>query len=409
MQTRIVVLGAGYAGLLATLRLAGKTKRKSVAITLIDARDAFVPRIQLHQVVTNQPVTTRPLTPMLTRRGVNFIQAWVTQLKPESNTITYKTDAGEQDIAYDHLVYALGSRIDRTTVPGVMEHAYTLDLLGEQSVNALRERLTQLSEQGGRVVICGGGPTGIEAATEIKDVYPNLQVSVYTANRYGLLKGKESVQSDLKRGTEKLGVAVHEFAPVGAVEAQQIVLADGRQVPFDVCIWAGGFHALPLAKDAAITVNQHNQILVDAYGQSISHPSIIAVGDAAHSVQQPGAELRMSVYGAVVTGLHAANNLYAQLHNKRKSPLSFAYMGQGVGLGRRRAVGFLSFPDDTPKYPLVFKGRVGFYVRAFFVWFLNMLIPLEQHFPGTFYWFGRRRYKRFQQPSTLRPQQRQSS
>src|SRR5690348_9934121 len=110
---KIVVIGAGYAGMLTTVRLAGKVKRQirsgDVAITLVNAADAFMERVRLHQFVANQPLPHRPITRILRGTGVAFLCGMATGIDVARRTVQVQTDTGVQLIPYDNLVYALGS------------------------------------------------------------------------------------------------------------------------------------------------------------------------------------------------------------------------------------------------------------------------------------------------------------
>ena len=80
--TQIVILGAGYAGMAAALRLAHKTRRRPVQITLVNGSAAFVERIRLHQAAAAERVKQRPIQKLLAGTGVRFVQGWVTGLSP---------------------------------------------------------------------------------------------------------------------------------------------------------------------------------------------------------------------------------------------------------------------------------------------------------------------------------------
>ncbi|HEX2622777.1 MAG TPA: FAD-dependent oxidoreductase, partial [Phototrophicaceae bacterium] len=181
-----------------------------------------------------------------------------------------------------------------------------------------------------------------------------------------------------------------EHTTVTAIQSNEIVIRGGDNLPFDICIWAGGFKALPLAQQSGLIVNERRQILVDPWLRSISHPNIYAVGDSAAPVHPVGAPFRMSVFVAMVTGAHAADNLTCMLHGKAQQTFGFSFYGQAIALGRHNAIGFLTFPDDKPIGPL-YTGRAGYYMRAFFVWFLHFSLTLEKHFPGSYSWGGKRR------------------
>src|ERR1700694_513528 len=128
VPVRIVVIGAGYAGMLATTRLAGRIKRESQAgeasITLINAAEVFVERLRLHQFAAHRLLPFRPIADVLSGTGVSFLHGTVTRLDLARHTLAVQTEEGTQQAGYDTLLYTLGSTIDRDRVPGVREHAY---------------------------------------------------------------------------------------------------------------------------------------------------------------------------------------------------------------------------------------------------------------------------------------------
>lgn len=168
---------------------------------------------------------------------------------------------------------------------------------------------------------------------------------------------------------------------------------------FDICLWAGGFRPLPLAREAGFTVNERGQILVDPFGRSLSHPGVYAIGDAAHPVEEPGVPLRMSLLTAITRGAHAADNIAAWLMGKEQTPLSFAYYGQGIALGPEDAVGFMAYPADKPVGPIL-RGKTAVLVRNFFVWLIFYFLKLERRRPGFFFWMGKGRYAKAQSVSS---------
>jgi len=82
-STRILIAGAGYAGLLFTMRLAGKVARQHVQISLVNESDSFTERVRLHQFATNQGVQWRSIPQMLRKTNVQFLQGRVTGLDLE--------------------------------------------------------------------------------------------------------------------------------------------------------------------------------------------------------------------------------------------------------------------------------------------------------------------------------------
>lgn len=389
--THIVVIGAGYAGLLFTTRLAGKTQAKDVRITLVNDSPTFTERLRMHQFAANQTIQWRSIPQILAKTPVTFTQGKVTAINTERQEVTVISQQRQSSvITYDYLVYALGSLTDRDHVPGVAEYAYTLTPSGSLSAAALRERLPAVQERGGRVLVCGGGPTGIETAAELASSYPHLKVLLATNGRLGAFLGK-GVSAYMRRRLTRLGVELHDETMVSAVRADSVITDQEQVIPCDLCIWTGGFVAPSLAREAGLTVNERNQVVIDPFMRALAHPEVYAIGDAAYPQEEPGAPVRMSAVTATILGAHGADCLSAVLHGKRPKPLSFAYLGQGIALGRGDAIGFNNYPDDTPRRPY-FTGWLGYQTREFFVRYLAASPSIERRLPGAFVWPGKRRY-----------------
>ena len=212
MTTRtrnIVVLGGGYGGVMTALRLAGRTKRLDVRITLVNAVDHFVERPRLHEKATGGQLRQRALTQMLRGTRVWLTVGWVTAIDTRQQSVYLDTSVGEQRLAYDYLINALGSRVDRDAIPGVAEHAYALDPYGDLTTSALAEKLVAYGEKRFRVVVVGGGATGVETAAQIKSSYPDSDVSIVTRGDVGAFKGVR-VQKHIAAAMEILSNVVYE-------------------------------------------------------------------------------------------------------------------------------------------------------------------------------------------------------
>ena len=177
-KTNIVVLGGGYAGVMASLRIAGRTKRMDTAVTLINGLDYFVERPRLHEQATGAELHGRALSDMIAGTKATFVQGWVTGIIPIKQRMVVDTADGRQQILYDYLVIALGSHVERETVPGVNKYAFTLDPHGPMTTEALEWKLKGWRNKVFWVVVGGGGATGIEAAAQIKATYPLSDVTL---------------------------------------------------------------------------------------------------------------------------------------------------------------------------------------------------------------------------------------
>ncbi len=395
-STRIVVLGAGIAGLLFTLRLSGKVASSSVQITLVDEADTFIVRPRLHEFATNQRIFSRPFREILRKTQVQFVQGRVTSLDPGGRCITVlDQQEQEHELEYDYLVYALGSMTERQNVPGVAQYAYSLEARGPFSASDLRERLRAIGAGGGQVVVCGAGATGIETAAQVASVYPQIKVSLVKRGSFARSWNK-SVADQIQRRLVSLGVEIIDQSKVSTVRAQSVVLEGGRELACDLCIWATGFVVQPLAREAGLAVNERDQVLVDPFLRSVSHQEIFAIGDAASPVEDPGvSHVRMSAYTASIMGAHGADCLSAMLSGKKPKPLSFSYLAQAIALGQHNAIFFTLSPDDQARPPYI-TGRVGAFTREVFIRFVIAATLAQQRFPGLFIWLGKRRYEQAQ-------------
>jgi NADH dehydrogenase FAD-containing subunit len=390
--TQILILGAGYAGLMAALRLSGKTKNLDVQLTLVDASPVFVQRPRLHHIAVDQQVPEMTIEDLIRGTRIDFLEGWISGLDPVAQQVEVQIGGSVHNRHYDYLVFALGSQVDRSSIPGVGQHAYVLDPSGPMGARDLQKELKTLKGLNRQVVIVGGGATGIEVAAEVQGAYPDLDVSIITAEKFGSFKGPR-VEAHIRQAFQQQKIGVIENKTVSAVHQGFVELADGSRIPADITIWAGGFRALDMAREAGFNVNHLGQIIVDPFGRSPSHPDVYAVGDSSFPLEEPGNPMRMSLFTALVRGAHAADNLATHLKGKPQKPLSFAYYGQGIAMGPNDAVGFLGFPSDKPVGPIL-RGKLAVHVRNFFVWLIFYFLVIERRFPGTFFWLGKNRYNK---------------
>lgn len=390
-RTRIVILGGGYSGIMAARRLATKTSKQAVEITLINGVDHFVERIRLHQTAANQKMPHMPISKMLAGTGIGFMQGWATKIRPEAHTLTVKMAAGEQAVSYDYLIYALGSFVDASGVPGAAE--YTLSVKNEESSLQMREKLLAL-RKGGRVVICGGGLTGIELSTELAETYPGLKVSLITREDFGAQLSQRG-RAYLRQTFDRLGIEVRDNATINRITEKQVEFTGGT-LDYDLCIWAGAFAVPMLAREAGLTVNGQGQAVVDDHLRSVSHPTIYVVGDAAHLSDAIGMPIRMACATAMPMGSYAADELAVRLQGKTHRAYDFAYYFRCISLGRNAGLVQRVEADDTPKEQ-VFTGWVGAFIKEmvcrYTVW--------QLHNPRWMFYTHRKASERHAVPETL--------
>ncbi|WP_030929844.1 NAD(P)/FAD-dependent oxidoreductase [Streptomyces sp. NRRL B-24720] len=334
MQHRIIVLGAGYTGAIAAGRLAKRLRPEDVAITLVNAEPDFVERVRMHQLAVGQNLRPRPFSEMFAGTGVELKLAKVTGVDVDSKTVAVIDANGAEELEYDSLVYALGSGWNTQDVPGAAEHAH--EISGRPGALRLRKRLAGL-DAGQSVVVGGGGLTGLEAAAEIAEARPDLDVAL--AARGGLgdwlsPKGRRH----LRKVFDKLGITVHEQTAVTGVEADCVTTADGTSVPAAVTVWTTGFAVHPIAKATALEVTGTGQIVVDGTMRSVSHPDVYAIGDAAMAMGPGDKPLRMSCASGTPTAWQATDAIAARLTGGKLPNAPLRYFNQCISLGRKEGV-----------------------------------------------------------------------
>jgi NADH dehydrogenase len=384
----VVVMGAGYAGLMAALRL---SRRKSqLRIALVNSSDQFVERVRLQESIVTAVTPRIPsITAFLAGTGIEFVHGSVTSLDAIRRRMRIATENEALEIAFEQAIYALGSLVDLDKIPGAAEHAYRLDAGdGPRSAAALRARLREYANRPAHVITVGGAETGIEVAGEIKIAWPSTELTMISRSRCGNFRGAR-VEKAVRAELTRLSVGLIDGETVAEVHPTEVITNTGRTIACDICVWSGGLCSTPIAWNAGLATDPQGRIWVDPDLQSISHPHILAVGDAAHPIAPTGAPYRLSAFVALVSGAHAADVIMALRAKRRLRPFSFSTFGQGIAIGRG-GVGFFSYPDDKQTL-FILKGRAARNVRNFFVWFISYALKIERSIPGFFFWPGRRR------------------
>jgi NADH dehydrogenase FAD-containing subunit len=370
-MTHIVILGGGYAGLLATLRLSPL----SAQITLVNNRDFFLERIRLHQETAGQTIVKRPLADYLKGTPVNLVVGQVTGLDLAQKKVLVEQAGQTRPLAYDYLVYALGSYTN-TNVPGVAQYAYTVE-------NPDTAAQIQQCPAGGQVLVVGGGHTGVEWVTELAEQHPHLRFTLASSHPAGR-NLSPAAQKYLAQTFQALQIKSVTGVTIQEVRPGQAITHTGQVLSFDVCLWAGSFAVSDLAHTAGLATNQHQQIWVDGSFRSISHPEVYAIGDAAaFSHAEP---LRQSCATAMPQGAYAADHLKHWLtYQQELPPFRFSYSAQCLSLGRGRGLLQLVNGYDEPTRFIV-TGRVGKWIKEMICRYTTFSLWLEQKRPGSYLW-----------------------
>ena len=325
---RIVIIGAGFAGMYAALSAARLRDIKGVSpeeleIALVAPEPTLVIRPRLYEP---KPETlTAPLLDVLKAVDVVYIKGSAETIDTASRIVQVATANNKrQSLSYDRLVVATGSRLFRPNIPGLAEHGFSVDNLDDAI--ALDKHLHGLIDRpasNGRdtIVVAGGGFTGIEAATEIptrlrailgKDARP--RVIIVERNSAIAPDMGEGPRPIIEEALRKLGVETRLGAGVASLDNSGITLSDGERIETETVIWAAGIRAAPLTTQIPAERDNFGRLLVDRDLRVPSVPGVFATGDAARAASDDvGNYALMSFQHATRMGAIAGNNAAAEL------------------------------------------------------------------------------------------------
>ncbi|MEV8623982.1 FAD-dependent oxidoreductase [Streptomyces sp. NBC_01268] len=367
--THVVVIGGGYAGVMAANRL---TQRDDVTVTLVNPRPAFVHRIRLHQLVGGSDSAVVAYRDVLAER-VSLVVDSATRIDAAGRGVDL---AGGGTLSYDYLVYAVGSGSADPGVPGAAEFAYPIGTLEE--AERLRPAL-DAAPATAPVTVVGAGPTGIETAAELAET--GRAVTLVCGGVLGPYlhpRGRRSVATRLAR----LGVTVLDGpdTKVTGVRADSVLLADGRELESAVTIWTVGFGVPDLAARSGFTTDALGRLLTDETLTSVDDERVIAAGDSA---APSGLPLRMSCQAAMPLGAQAADTILSRITAEQPETINRPFAAQCISLGR--ADGIFQFANRSDE-AVWFKvdGRLGAKLKETVCTVVPKHLADEAHKPGSY-------------------------
>jgi NADH:ubiquinone reductase (H+-translocating) len=368
--TKVVVIGGGYAGTLASNHL---RTRDHVDITLVNPRPKFVERIRLHQHVAGNYDATVDYGTLL-GDGIKLVVDSATRIDTAARQIAL---ASGRALDYDYVIYAIGSTgAVPASVPGAAEFAYAIAEL--ELAQRLHEAL-DVMQPGAPVIVVGAGLTGIETATELAEQGHNVtlvcggQLGPYLSE-----PGRRSVAKVLR----KLRIDVLEADVVTEVRQGAVVFADGTVRPSAVTIWTAGFGVPQLAADSGLRTDAIGRLLTDETLTSLDDPRIVAAGDCA---SPSGVPLRMSCQSASPLGAQAANTVLSRIAGTAPADIDQAFTGACISLGRKSGILQFAHKDDTAVNPY-FTGRLVASIKEAVCKSTLWTMRREAAKPGSAFW-----------------------
>ncbi|WP_340022999.1 NAD(P)/FAD-dependent oxidoreductase [Paenibacillus sp. FSL K6-1096] len=363
MSKHIVILGAGYGGLLSALTVRKYMSKAEAKVTVVNQFPTHQIITELHRLAAgsaSEQAVAMPLAKLFAGKDIDLKIAKVNSFSVENKQVILSDGVM---LTYDALVVGLGSTTAYFGIPGLEQYSMVLKSAADAlKIHAhIEDRIRAYAKSGNAadatILIGGGGLTGVELVGEIADILPKLtkQYGVNPAEIQLLLveAGPKilPVLPDplIERATaslEKRGVQFLTGLPVTKVEGNTVDLKDGRQIVANTFVWTGGVQGNPLVGESGLEVNR-GRATVNEFLQSTSHKDVFVAGDSAVVFAPDGRPYPPTAQIAWQMGELIGYNLFAHLTNAAPATFSPVNSGTLASLGRKDGVAIIG-GNNTP-------------------------------------------------------------
>jgi NADH:quinone reductase (non-electrogenic) len=358
MAARVLILGGGFAGIGAARAL----KKADAEVVLVDKHDYHTFQPLLYQVATDlleRTAVGHPLRDLFhDQPNVRVHLDETTGLDLEKREAQF---AEMKPISYDYLVLALGAEVNFFGAEGAPEHAFPMYTLADAirvKEHILRkweaaDKDSELAEDGAlHVVVVGGGPTGVESAGALSELYRNNFADDYpdlhaeharitlveaAPELFGMFH--QRLRDYTKEALEKRGVDVVLGEIVDSVEPTRVKLKSGKVLDAHTLIWGAGLQANPIVQSLGLDLEKGNRIGVEPDLSIPGHPEAFAVGDIAWITDSKTHEVLPQLGSvALQAGDQAGENIARRIAGKETKPFRYHDKGTMATIGRGAAV-----------------------------------------------------------------------
>ncbi|ALL70438.1 NADH dehydrogenase (plasmid) [Paraburkholderia caribensis MBA4] len=350
---RIVVIGAGFAGLWSALGAARKLDElrvpaDQVEVVVINSTPYHSIRVRNYE----QPLdaTLVPLADVLDPAGVRRLQGMVRSIDLPDHRVGFESgDSSTQWIRYDRLILAAGSELARPAIPGLREFTFDVDTFeGAAKLHAHLLALPERPEAPGRytVVVVGAGLTGVELAAELPARLRGIagdnaraEVRVILADRSAKIgQAMGGAQPVIEEALRAQGVELRPGVSLESVTRDGVQLTGGEPIDAATVVWCGGMRASPLTAQFPVARDAFGRVPVDAFLRVDSVPGVFAAGDCARILIDGERPSVMSCQHSRPMGRHAGHNAVCDLLGLAMLPLCIDWYTTILDLGPWGAV-----------------------------------------------------------------------
>ncbi|MBD3917475.1 NAD(P)/FAD-dependent oxidoreductase [Paenibacillus sp. PR3] len=372
---KIVILGAGYGGVLTALRLQKQLNYNEADVTLVNKHDYHYITTHLHMPAagTDNPENARvSISKLIDEFKIDFVKSTVVQIRPQDKKVILE----DGTLSYDYLVIGLGGEPETFGIPGLLEHA--MNIRSINSVRLIREHIeyqfARFKREPHRTdyltfVIGGAGFTGIEFVGELADRIPELckefDVDPNLVKIYNVEAGPSALPGFdpelveyamnvlTKKGvTFKIGTAIKSCSQDG------VVVQKGEdpqeEIRSQTVIWSGGVRGNRLIEEAGFET-MRGRVKVDDQLRVPGSDHVYVVGDNSLMFNPEGRPYPPTAQIAMQQGVVCAHNLVASIRNQPLKNFAFSNKGTVASLGKGEAVG-IAFGKK-------YKGRVAAWLK----------------------------------------------
>ncbi|RQH00417.1 NAD(P)/FAD-dependent oxidoreductase [Natrarchaeobius oligotrophus] len=355
MAENVVVLGAGYAGTGAINTLQSELG-DNARLTWIADVDYHLVLHESHRVIRDPDVRSDITIPVeeIADPSTRFVQDEVTGLDVDEQVVEL---ADEDDVDYDYVLVALGTKTAYYGIPGLEEHSLTLKCLDDAlEIHDAIEEASRDATRGepAQVVVGGAGLSGIQTAGEIaafRDEHrAPIEIHLVEALDEIFPGNDPEIQQALRNLLEDAGVHIHTDDPITEATETHIEFDEGEPLEHDVLIWTGGITGRDALDDADLE-KEHNRVNTEANFQT-SDDRVFAIGDSAIIDQgdRPAPPTAQAAWQAADV---AGENIARAIENRPLKTWEYEDKGTVVSVGEKAvahqvkpALG-VSLPVDT--------------------------------------------------------------
>jgi NADH dehydrogenase len=358
VAARVLILGGGFAGIGAARAL----KKADAEVVVVDKHDYHTFQPLLYQVATallERTAVGHPLRDLFhDQPNVRVHQDEVTEIDLATREAQF---AELKPFTYDYLVLGLGAQVNFFGTNGAAEHAFPMYTLADAI--RLKEHLLakwdaadkdeQLAEDGAlHVVVVGGGPTGVESAGALAELYTSNLAEDYPDlhsehARITLVEAApalfgmfdEDLRDYTKSALEKRGVEVLLGEIVEQVDPTRVTLKSGKVLEAHTLVWGAGLVASPIAQSLGLQLEKGDRIGVDLDLSIPGHPEAFAIGDIAWITDSKTGDVLPQLGSvALQAGEQAGENIAHRIAGKDPKPFRYHDKGTMATIGRGAAV-----------------------------------------------------------------------